>query len=81
MAVDIQKRNQRQNAWQKQNTDRINFVMPKGYKKAISDAADICGITSSEFIRRAIVSSLREYNVEVDRQDVTPLNAHTDMVK
>ena len=70
MAVDVQKRNQRQNAWQKQNTDRINFVMPKGYKAAIAEAAEKSGVSSSEFIRTAITAALRDCDVQVNSQDV-----------
>lgn len=66
MAVDTQKRNRRQNAWQKENTDRINFIMPKGYKKAIATAADALGISSAEFIRMSILDKLKEHNIPVD---------------
>ena len=62
MAVDTQKRNKRQYAWQKENTDRINFVMPKGMKQQIQDAAEKNGMTSSEFIRDAIVEKLNREN-------------------
>lgn len=74
MAVDTQKRNRRQNAWQKENADRINFVMPKGYKKAINEAAAICGISASEFIRNAIIKQLADYGVEI------PLQSQEEMV-
>ena len=40
MPVDTEKRNQRQNTWIKENTDRINFTMPKGLKQKIQLAAD-----------------------------------------
>ena len=58
MAVDTIKRNRRQNAWQKENADRINFVMPKGYKQMINDAAQEMGMSASEFIREAIREKL-----------------------
>lgn len=54
MPVDIEKRNKRQYQWQKENTDRINFTMPKGTKEEIKVAADRLGITPAEFIRQAI---------------------------
>jgi predicted DNA-binding protein len=54
MPVDIEKRNKRQYQWQKENTDRINFTMPKGTKEEIKAAADRLGITPAEFIRQAI---------------------------
>lgn len=54
MPVDIEKRNKRQYQWQKENTDRINFTMPKGTKEEIKATADRLGITPAEFIRQAI---------------------------
>lgn len=62
MAVDVQKRNKRQYEWQKENTDRINFTMPKGMKQQIQDAALKEGKNSSEFIRDAIVERLNRVN-------------------
>ncbi|MBR4358899.1 MAG: hypothetical protein IKQ00_13355 [Butyrivibrio sp.] len=58
MAIDVEKRNKRQNAWIKENTDRINFMMPKGTKMLIRTAAENLGITSSEYIRIAIDEKL-----------------------
>lgn len=60
MAVNIEKRNQRQNAWQKENKDRINFLMEKGTKDRIKAAADQAGIKPSEFIREAIEEKLQK---------------------
>ena len=54
MAADIAKRNKRQYEWQKMNTDRINFTMPKGTKLDIKAAAMLCEIKPSDFIRSAI---------------------------
>lgn len=58
MAENIQKRNIRQNTWQKENKDRINFLMDKGTKDRIKLAADKNGQTSSEYIREAIEEKL-----------------------
>ena len=58
MPVNIEKRNTRQNTWQKENKDRINFLMDKGTKERIKAAADQAGQTSSEFIREAIEEKL-----------------------
>lgn len=60
MSVNIEKRNSRQNAWQKENKDRINFLMEKGTKDRIKAAADKAGISSSELIREAITEKLEE---------------------
>lgn len=60
MSVNIEKRNQRQNAWQKENKDRINFLMEKGTKDRIKAAADQAGIKPSEFIRKAIEEKLQK---------------------
>lgn len=64
MAEDIQKRNVRQNTWQKENKDRINFLMDKGTKDRIKLAADKTGQTSSEFIREAIEEKLYKCGFE-----------------
>lgn len=64
MPVDIEKRNTRQNAWQKENKDRINFLMDKGTKDRIKLAADKAGQTSSEFIREAIEEKLFRAGIE-----------------
>ena len=37
----IKRRNDRQYLWQKENTDRINFTMPKGKKAQIKEIAEI----------------------------------------
>lgn len=61
--VDTEKRNKRQNDWIKENTDRINFTMPKGTKDRIKAAADQQGIKPSEFIRSAIEKALEASGV------------------
>ena len=58
MAVDTEKRNKRQYAWQKENTDRINFTMPKGTKERIKEAAEVRDMKPAEFIRAAIEQEL-----------------------
>lgn len=64
MPVNIEKRNIRQNAWQKENKDRINFLMDKGTKDRINLAAEKEGIKASEFIRRAIEERLYKFGIE-----------------
>lgn len=68
MAVDTEKRNQRQNAWIKENTDRINFTMPKGTKDKIQLAVDQERIkrnddkfSAAKWILEAIQEKLKEY--------------------
>lgn len=56
--VDTQKRNKRQYEWQKENTDRLNFVMPKGMKSRIIEASEKLDMNASEFIRVAINEKL-----------------------
>lgn len=58
--IDKEKRNQRQYIWQKENTDRINFTMPKGTKEKIQAAADAEGVKVAEWMRRAIWERLNE---------------------
>ena len=62
MPVDIQKRNKRQNEWQKENTDRINFTMPKGMKDQIKEAAARAKIRPAELIRDAIAEKIDRIN-------------------
>jgi len=62
MPVDTEKRNKRQYAWQKKNTDRINFTMPKGTKDQIKEAASKLGLKPAELIRLAISEKLEKIN-------------------
>lgn len=64
MPVNIEKRNIRQNAWQKENKDRINFLMDKGTKDRINLAAEKEGTTASEFVRRSIEERLYKFGIE-----------------
>lgn len=57
----IKKRNDRQYLWQKENTDRINFTMPKGRKAEIQEAARAEGISASEWINKAIYDRLNAH--------------------
>ena len=50
----IKRRNDRQYLWQKENTDRINFTMPKGKKAQIKETASSKGMSASEWINEAI---------------------------
>lgn len=59
-----QKNNKRMNDWKKNQRDRINFLMPKGHREKISAAADAAGISSAEFIRRAIDKELKAAGVD-----------------
>lgn len=52
------------NAYIRDNKDRINFLMPKGYKARIKTAADAAGISAAEWIRQAIDSKFREEKLQ-----------------
>ena len=54
MAEDTKKRNSRQYNWQKENTDRINFTMPKGKKERIKEQAELSGLSATVWIKQAI---------------------------
>lgn len=72
--MDTEKRNKRQYQWQKENTDRINFTMPKGTKERIKKAALSEGVTPSEYIRQAIEEKLEGKNQkkpETIRDEIT----------
>lgn len=59
MAVDTQKRNTRQNEWNRQNIERISLVFQKGTKSRIDNACKVLGISKSEFARQAIEEKLK----------------------
>ena len=50
----IKKLNDRLYSWQKENTDRIIFTMPKGKKGEIKAIASSKGMSASEWINEAI---------------------------
>ena len=58
MAVDIQKRNKRQQKWTDENRDRINLVFSKGLKEKIFEAAKIEGLSMSQYVEKAIKKQL-----------------------
>ena len=64
MAINIEKRNTRQNTWQKENKERINILFDKGTKDRIKLGADKLAISSSEFIRQAIEEKLYKLGIE-----------------
>lgn len=57
VVMDKEKRNARQQRYTK-TKDRINFVMEKGTKARINEAAAAAGISAAEFIRQAIEEKL-----------------------
>lgn len=54
------KRNQRQDAWKKENKERINILFEKGTKEKILEAAKDKDISVSEWIREAINEKLQD---------------------
>lgn len=58
MPVDVKKRNARQYAWQKENKDRINLIVPKGVKVELQIMANEEKTTVMEIINRAIAREL-----------------------
>lgn len=52
--VNTKQRNKRQNDWQKENAERISFIMPLGTKEKIKKTAFLLNISAAEFIRQAI---------------------------
>ena len=73
MAVDIKARNIRQNNWQKENTDRINFTMPKGRKEEIRKCADAEGVSASEWINQAIIEKMAGCGSEMEFINVSSI--------
>ena len=60
MAYDKNKYNQQ---YKKDHFDRINFVLPKGEKDKIKEAAEKCGISAGEFIRQAVNEKIERENI------------------
>jgi len=72
--IDTVKRNKRQNDWQKANTDRINFTMPKGTKEKITAAAEAEKIKPAEWMRRAVFDRLHlDYDGEPLQEEPPPV--------
>lgn len=64
--MDKEKRNERQKRYQ-HTKDRINFVMDKGTKEQINQAARAEGISAAEWLRRAIDEKLGNAPPEIER--------------
>ena len=62
-------RNKRQNTWQKENTDRLNFTMPKGRKAEIISLAKAAGTNASEWINSAITEKMLNNPEEVQKKE------------
>lgn len=70
------------NKYIKKAYDRINFVMPKGTKDDITAAADVAGVSSSEWIRTAITEKLdrmEEQTGQQIRKEAFDLSSITDL--
>ena len=65
--MDKEKRNARQKRYQ-DTKDRINFVMEKGTKERINQAAAADGISAAEWLRRAIDEKLYSKAPELERE-------------
>lgn len=58
MATDKDKQYKRQNAFIKENYDRINVNLPKGTKPQIILAAGALNMSAAEFVRQAIQNEI-----------------------
>ena len=56
--LDTVKRNKRQQQWIDGNRDRINLVFSKGTKEKVQEAADLAGLSKSQWIEEAIREKL-----------------------
>ena len=52
--MDTKVRNSRQYRWQTENRERINLLFPKGTRQELQEAADVMGVSLSEFVCQAI---------------------------
>lgn len=78
MPEDARKRNDRQYAWQKENTDRINFTMPKGRKDQIKEAAEIAGVSATVWINQAIDAKFEDAGIAAPK-DMMDLGTIKDL--
>ena len=55
------------NKWQAEHKERINFVVPKGYKLTIKNAADAAGESVNGYIKKAV-----DEKIERDSRQAEP---------
>ena len=58
MAEDRQRRNARIYKWQTENMERLTYLLRKGTKEAVVQAANKAGISYSQYVQRAINNQL-----------------------
>lgn len=51
------------NKWQAENRERINMVVPKGYKEKIKTAAETTGESVNGYIKKAIDERMERDNL------------------
>jgi len=66
--IDKEKRNKRQNEWQKEQKDRLNLLLPKGTKAEIEQAAAGQGLSMAAFILEAVREKLSRGEKERTRE-------------
>jgi len=58
MAEDTVKRNKRQAEWKKASKDRVELLLPKGYKQRLKELADTREQSTTEMIKELIDKEL-----------------------
>lgn len=55
------------NRWQQENRERINLVVPKGYKAKVKEYADASGSSLNGYIKEAIDEKMEKDNSDQDK--------------
>lgn len=59
MAENARKRNERQYKWQLENMERHYYLLQKGTKEKIVQAANKAGLSYSQWVQRAIENQIK----------------------
>lgn len=67
MAEDTKKRNARQRQWQLENMERHQYLLQKGTKEKIVQAANKAGLSYSQWVQRAIDNQIKAENKAAEK--------------
>lgn len=67
MAEDTKKRNARQRQWQLENMERHQYLLQKGTKEKIVQAANKAGLSYSQWVQRAIENQIKAENKAAEK--------------
>lgn len=67
MAEDTKKRNARQRQWQLENMERHQYLLQKGTKEKIVQAANKAGLSYSQWVQMAIDNQIKAENKAAEK--------------